>query len=227
MKIKLLNENSNRYRKMNKGLFGDPSGKIRTFAIISPENPLGWKNSTEEEFRKKFNQWLDNPGRYNKDAKRTLTTDELLHVIKDSGDKAIGYSGAQYTPLLGSYGSEERSYMIFNIPLVDAKKIARNYGQESFFYGKVYPGYSHIAYYETDDACKTYHLVEVSDTVSDEDTATDYFSRFGRKWRINMKTFGDNVSPIENEKEFEESFDEKSTFMGRAHHRRNSRNKEN
>ena len=41
-----VDENSNKYRRLKRALFGDPSGKIRTFAIISTENPLGFKDST-------------------------------------------------------------------------------------------------------------------------------------------------------------------------------------
>ena len=32
-------------------LFGDTRNKIRTFAIISPENSLGFENSDEEELK--------------------------------------------------------------------------------------------------------------------------------------------------------------------------------
>ena len=37
-----------------------------------------------------------------------------------------------------------------------------------------------------------------------------------------MKIFGDNVTPIENQGEFEESFNPDRTFMSRALHRHNA-----
>ena len=38
---------SERFKKVKRSLFGDPTGKIKTFAIVSPENPLGWKNADD------------------------------------------------------------------------------------------------------------------------------------------------------------------------------------
>ena len=61
-----IEENSNRYRRVKRALFGDPSGKIKTFAIISPENPLGLENTTDEEWREKYKKWKNNPREYNK-----------------------------------------------------------------------------------------------------------------------------------------------------------------
>ncbi len=89
--VKNMNENSNRYRRLNKGLSGDKAGKIRTFAIISPQNPLGWKNSSNEQFRKEYQRWLNNPAQYNKEKLSKIKTDELLHKIEDNGDKALRY----------------------------------------------------------------------------------------------------------------------------------------
>ena len=215
-----LQENSNRYRNLNKALFGDKSGKIKTWAIVSPQNPLGWKDSTEQEFVDKYVEWTKDKSRYNAEAKKRLKATQLLHKIEQNGDTSLRYSGAKYVPLYGTYGEAERSYMIFNIPLVDAKSIARNYGQESFFFANVGSDNTKIGYYVTHDACKTYDLVEVSEVVTDEDGAEDFFSKFGRKFRINMREFGDDIPAVINQGEFDESFDESRTFMSRAMHRR-------
>ena len=54
MKIEKLDENSNNYRRV-RGIFSQsPYNKVKTFAIISPENPLGWKKADEEEFIDKY-----------------------------------------------------------------------------------------------------------------------------------------------------------------------------
>jgi hypothetical protein len=216
-------ENSNRYRRLKKGLFGDPSGKIKTFAIISAENPLGWKNSTEEEFKQRFVQWFDDKKLYNKQSVDRIESTVLLHKIKETGDTGLKYGGFVYVPLKGKYGDLEKSYIIFNLTLSDAKIIARDYGQESFFFANVKEDKSTIAYYVTNDSCKTYKLVDVSETVSDESEAEDYFSKFGFKFKINMREFGDKIPEITDRTAFEESFDEENrNFSARALKRRQS-----
>lgn len=220
-----LDENSNRYRGTKKALFGDPTGKIKTFAIISPENPLGWKDSTEEEFKKKYAVWTGNKQKYNKEALKDLKTTQLLHKIEDNGNLKMQYAGFRYVPIKGKFaGSLENSFLIFNISLEDAKAIARGYGQLSFWWGKVNASEnkpSSIAYYETNNSCITYKLVEVSDSIVSMEDAEDMFSKFGYKFRIALNYFGDNIEEPANAKEFEESLtDENSTFMSRAIHRR-------
>ena len=45
MKFKFIESNfeesNNRFKRVKNALFGDTSGKIKTFAIISPENSMG------------------------------------------------------------------------------------------------------------------------------------------------------------------------------------------
>lgn len=220
-----LDENSNRYRRVKKALFGDPSGKIKTFAIISPENPLGLKDSNDEEWLNKYRRWSDDKSGYNRDALANLKKELLADRIKKNGDNAMSMGGFNYVQIKGKYGANEKTFIILNISLADAKIIARDYGQESFFWGRVantVDTNSTIGYYVTSNNCKTYDLVEVSNTIYDESDATDFFSKYGFKYRIAMREFGDDVTPVTDTKEFEESFDENRTFMSRAMHRRNS-----
>ena len=163
---------------------------------------------------------------YNSNIVRQIKSNELLHKLEKNGDTALKYSGASYVPIFGSFGEQERSYMIFNITLDDAKIIARSYGQLSFFFGIVGKDTSGIAYYETKDCCKTYRLVEITETVTDESEAEDFFSKFGIKYKINMRIFGDDVPEVSNNGDFEESF-KSETFSGRAIYRRNSYNYKN
>ena len=218
-----LDENSNRYRRVKKALFGDPSGKIKTFAIISPENPLGLKDSTDEEWLEKYRKWSDDKSGYNRDAIVRLKKELLADRIEKNGDDAMSMGGFNYVQIKGKYGANEKTFIIFNISLADAKIIARDYGQESFFWGRVantVDTNSTIGYYVTSNNCKTYDLVEVSNTIYDESDATDFFSKYGFKYRIAMREFGDDVPEITDTKEFEESFDENRTFMSRALHRK-------
>lgn len=194
MKIKKLEENSNRYRRLKKALFGDPSGKIRTFAVITPENPMGEPASSEE----------------NKKALKTFKT-------------GLRYSGLTYTPLRGSYGIKEHSFIIFNCALADIKVLAKDYNQESFFFGRTEKdATSKIGYYRTSNRGETYNLVEISNVITYEDEATDFFSKLGIKFKINMREFGDDVPTVLNNGEFEESLNERRTFKSRALHRRDA-----
>lgn len=230
MKVQKLDENSNRYRRLNKALFGDPSGKIKTFAIISPENPLGWEQSTEKEFKDKYAKWTGNPQKFNKGQLDEIKSTVLLHKIKDNGNLTMQYGGFKYVPLKGKFeGNYENSFLIFNIPVADAKAIARGYGQLSFWWGKVNTTEnkpSSIAYYETNNACITYKLVEVSDTIVSMQDAEDMFSKYGYKFRIALSYFGDNVEEPVNAGEFEESLKDSGTFLSRATHRRRAYRKD-
>ena len=213
-------ENNNNYRRLKKALFGDPSNKIKTFAIISPENPLGWADSSEEEFKVKYAKWTGNPQKYNKEALDELKSSLIKDKIKNNGEKCLKYGNFNYVKIKGSYGDKENTLMIFNIPFADAKTIAKSFGQESFFYGIVGEEKSKIAYYKTDNSCITYKLIDITDTVTYENDAEDFFSKFGFKYKINMKEFGDNVDSINNDGEFEESMNENRTFLSRAEHRK-------
>ena len=221
-----LEENSNRYRRVKRALFGDDTGKIKTFAIISPENPLGWKDSDDETFKSEFLKWTANPKLYNKDKLAEIKSDELLHKIKKTGDITLKYGGFNYAPLKGKYEDTENSFIVFNIPYADAEAIARNYGQESFFFGKPNASGTKISYYKTSDACKTYQLVETTSVVTNEADAENFFSKFGLKFRINMQSFGDDVESVTDIEAFEESFDEHRPFKSRAEQRRSAYKKD-
>lgn len=220
---KITNENSNNFRRVKKALWGDPSGKIKTFAIISPENPLGWKDATDDELKDKYLKWSNQKGQYNQEMRDKLKAELIPAKVTENGDRTLRIGGFTYVQIKGSYGDREKTFMIFNIPFEDAREIARSYGQESFFFGKVDAEYSTIGYYLTTNACATYKRIELSRTISTEDDATDFFSKFGCKFRINMREFGDNIPEVEDNGEFEESMNgENSTFMSRQAHRKNA-----
>lgn len=222
MKIQKLNE-PNKFRRLKRSLFGDPTGKIKTFAAISPQNPLGWENSTEEEFKKRFVEYTKNKQKYNADKLKELKAEFVKDRIEQTGNEALKYGHFNYVPVTGSFGEVEKTLIIFNLTIGDAKIIARDYGQLSFFFGKVSNDEgqaSTIAYYKTFDNCNSYKLVEISRTITDETDAEDFFSKFGFKYRINMREFGDDVDSIKNDGYFEESMNENLTFSARASYRR-------
>ena len=223
-----LSENSNNYRRVRNALFGDPKGRIKTFAIISAENPLGWKYSTEEEYQYKYRAWLNNPMEYNRVAREGIKSDVLADKVIKTGDDTLKHGHFNYTEIKGFYGEHEKTLMIYNIPLSDAKIIAGNYGQESFFWGKTSGDKSKIGYYfHTTPSCREYKLLEVSDTITLEDDATEFFSKYGIKFRVNMREFGDDVISPEYEDDFIESMDDSRTFMSRAHYRNKTKTMSN
>ena len=175
---------------MDRALFGDDTGKIRTFAIISGRNPFGKKASNEENTNS------------DRDFKKALAIGRFV-----------------YTPLKGHYGNSEKSYIIFNLALNDAKTLDRNYKQESFFFGKTSADGSTIGYFLTHNNGDTYEEIEQSRTITYENEAEDFFSKFGFKFRINMREFGDIVPEITDPVNFEESLNEDRTFMSRAKYR--------
>ena len=142
-----------------------------------------------------FNQFIDTSGKI-----RTFAIISFNPILAKNGNKAMGYGGFDYIKIKGSYGEKETSYLILNLTLDDAKVVARNYGQESFFFANVTrdPNKepSTLAYYKAYNQCKSYKLVEITKTITDEFQANDFFSKCGMKFRINMAEFCDAVTPI-------------------------------
>ena len=109
MKFKFIESNfeesNNRFKRVKNALFGDTSGKIKTFAIISPENPMGINYSREEN-------------------------EERLMRFKND----LRFGSYSYTQIKGKYDNVEHSFLIINIRLQDAKAYASAFRQESFFF---------------------------------------------------------------------------------------------
>ena len=98
-----LEENSS--TRVKSALF-NRGGKIKTFAILTAENPMGEPTSAQEN---------------------NVRMGKLRADLK--------MLGLQYIKVTGSYGTIEHSLMIVNIPYADAETLAGNYMQESFIFG--------------------------------------------------------------------------------------------
>ena len=81
---------------------------VHTFCIITGQNPMGMKGT-------------NNVNR---------TNNNKLRKILKAGHYA-------YVPVKGKYGNTEDSFIIFNLPLDNAKEIASETSQESFIFGRV------------------------------------------------------------------------------------------
>ena len=185
----MISENPNTRAK--RALFGDNTGKIKNFAILSPENPMGKKLS------------------YNENRER------IKAFRNDLNKRAI-----QFTRITGSYGNKEHSFMLFNLNYAEAEELASKYKQESFFYGtNAIP--SKISYYQTFDDGKTYKLIETSDKINNMNDAEDYFSRIGDlQFSINMKVFESICGTILDESENDIAMEDNRTTFSRMIHRK-------
>ena len=196
MKLRIY-ENPN--SRVKQTLFGDTSGKIRTFAVLSAENPMGMKFSAKE----------------NNDNTR-----ELKSKLKEMG--------IQYVPIEGKYGNIEHSFMLFNITREDAQYLAEWFEQESFFFG-INTSPATLIYYETSESDPSkYRKVEENNKISNESDADDFFSRHGDfKFKFDLDYFKESVielaSKIINEDALEKSLQEERTMKSRFIHRLNSR----
>ena len=100
----VLNETS-RLQKAKRRFLHPAHNHIRSICIITSQNPFGVKAPRKE------NDALA------KDLEMRLRVEKF-----------------PFYPVRGKYGSVERSYMIFNIGLDDAKLIGHRYDQQSFIY---------------------------------------------------------------------------------------------
>lgn len=212
--------------KVSKVLWGDYYNKIRTFAIIRAENPLVMtmnisSNRERTELLKK----------YLKDGVfQAIEVDgEVVQdIVNDFGEKE---EYPNYKKIDGMYEESEHSFMIMNISLKSAKAIAKTFGQESFFYGKVtqitdnMKDYRYttrattatIEYWKATKIVKNkdlsptisdYKLIEVSNRVNSVNDALNYYSKYkGNKFTIKMKEF-ESLCEILDEAALEHSLDD-------------------
>lgn len=205
MKFKLsehdFEESNNRFKRVKNALFGDTSGKIKTFAIISPENPMGMNYSRKEN-------------------------EERLMRFKND----LRFGSYSYTQIKGKYDNVEHSFLVVNIRLQDAKAYASAFRQESFFFGQVTTTGSIISYYKTPwneekamnkrnlKITMPYNLIETSDKIINAETEDNFYSKFGVKFKIDMNCFNEKLDYI-NEKDLAESLSDKYTFLGARSYR--------
>ena len=185
-----LEENSS--TRVKSALF-NRGGKIRTFAILTAENPMGEPTSAQEN---------------------NVRMGKLRADLK--------MLGLQYIKVTGSYGTIEHSLMIVNIPYADAETLAGNYMQESFIFGDENGiHYYQIDEKLLKDSGKIkYNLIETSNRVDTLKDADDYFSRHGDlKFSVYYDMFNESLKLPTNEDEFNMSMENNRTVKSRRLHR--------
>lgn len=187
----------NKATRLKRALYGDATGKIKTFAILTAENPSAKQYSAEENNKR---------------------TERLKQLFKQSG--------IQYISIQGFYGRKEHSFICFNLTLDEAKRLCYlNYDapldewQESFFYGKVNEDGVEISYYHLNN--DKYELVETSDKVDNANDFDNFFSRYHEfKFSIWMKVFNEDLLPIYNEQDLDRALEEGGNGIDRIYHRK-------
>lgn len=190
--------------KVKRAVYGDHRGIIKTFAIITAENPV-FENGKRIPDEDKDNSSETN----NRRMKRLLGELKSMRL--------------EYTRIGGMYGARERSLVVYNPSLTEILEIANEYGQESFFFGRQYEDedgrYSTISYYATDNG-KTYAKVEESRRIDNKQDFDDFFSKVGDfKFSIYMDVFNDDLEPVYSMTMLEGSVEDKCTPRQRRERR--------
>lgn len=198
-----INEASINAKKRNKKfakevlIKGKRLGNIKSFGIITAENPDGIKQSNQEN--KKL---MDTLKKFLKDG----------HYI--------------WQPVEGHYGSKENSLMIFNIANDVLQNIAKKFEQESYIYATVEKDgeFPKFDYWEKKITGKPANAVKNPYLKKDESIkwvekpdAEDYYTVIGKdfKFNINFSIFEElndkleqNIQEVMNEREKFLSHDE-------------------
>ena len=157
---KFVNEISkngkNRIRKKAINAIDNKDDNIRTFLIITGENPMA------------------EPGTNN--INRTQNN-SLVDYLKQ------GHYAWQ--PVQGKYGSTENSKIIFNVPLDESKMLALKFGQQSFIYGRKENGKTLFDLYYINDGQDDYELVETQDTY-EKVLGDDYYTKIDKNHKFSV-----------------------------------------
>jgi hypothetical protein len=198
-----LNETSISAKKRNKKfaksllIKGKRIGNIKSFGIITAENPDGIKQSNQENKKS-----MDTLKKFLKDG----------HYI--------------WLPVEGHYGSKENSLMIFNITNGVLQNIAKKFEQESYIYATLEKDgeFPNFDYWEKKITGKPANAAKNPYTKKDESIkwveipdAEDYYTVIGKdfKFNINFSIFEElndkleqNIQEVAKEREIFLSHDE-------------------
>lgn len=185
-----IEENSS--TRVKSALF-NRGNKIRTFAILTAENPLGERQSPEKN---------------NEDMKRLKKELKTLHL--------------NYIKVLGMYGNKEHSVMIVNLSYDDAENLAGMLLQDSFIFGDDngirYYKIDRLLYKKTGEI--KYDLFETSNRVDTLQDADDYFTQHGDlKFSVYYDMFNEKLEEPTDEYNFEYSIQEGRTSRSRTESR--------
>lgn len=158
---RLVTETSRRQKAISS--FLGVNNKVKTFGIITAENPMGMKLTRREnqERNNALNSYL---------AERQFL----------------------YCRVKGKYGDNiEHPCMVYNVSVEDLKYIGKVFGQESFIYAEIVyeQGQPRVifSFYEKDSSESEYRFIENKDVyVPIDKEAKDVFTAIGRNFKFNI-----------------------------------------
>lgn len=173
--VQMLNETSRRQKAVS-GFIGK-NNKIKTFGIITGENPMGRKLPQQENTKR----------------------NEMLRSYLQSRQFV-------WFPVKGKYGNTEHPFMIYNCSIEDLKTIGRTFDQESFIFAEVRINADNaqvvFSYYQkfypetakTDEGGKKlkpsekdYQFIESkSEFVTLDNDVDDFFTSIGRNFKFTI-----------------------------------------
>lgn len=181
-RIQPVNE-STRRQKAVRAISGN-NPHIRTIAILTSENPMG----------------VEYPERLKDDE--TGRTMEFNRGRREDLEKYLALGCYAWFRIKGRYGSDETSYIIYNITLDDAQHIAEKYEQESFIFIRNNEDEISYQYWEQegDGVFKMQHERKSYNDMTDAD---DLYSQISRGFKFQIPFFDGND---DNETEINEQF---------------------
>lgn len=154
-----------------KKLFTNPSeSKIKTFAILTAENP------DKQSLSKEDNYWR------NVNLKNQLSFNELRQL-----EKELALGAHPYYKVKGMFDNVEHSFLIYNISLEDAKKLSSHNEQQSFIYGRNEGGKLIFEFWANKSKNGySYQLLDKKDMYLRVDNAENYYTQIARDFKINI-----------------------------------------
>ena len=207
MKIIKLDEKN----EVKRALFGDYKHKIKTFAILTAENPMG--NSLSPQENNKRTEALKNM--CEKAGYKYIPIKGFFDV-GDTRVSNINYGDNKYSKKTNRR-RPEHSFLIINLTLSEAKYLAEKFEQLSFFFGENYWGYSPnnkvdtdtetqsldrhtssaISYYERKNENSNYRLIETSKRIDNAKDFDNFFSKYKDfDYSIYLKIFNEEYENI-------------------------------
>ena len=114
--------------------------------------------------------------------------DNSAYFSVDDMENSIKNGHWHYYKVKGVYGNVERSLLVYNISLEDAKELSKKYRRQSFIFGINENGVLKFEFYaNASKSGYSYHKADERDdfTVLDDD-ADNYYTQIARDFKINI-----------------------------------------
>lgn len=165
----LLNETTRR-QKAQRAINGK---YVRTMAILTSENPMG------KAYPERLKSKEDESGH----------TMEFNRGRRDDLEMRLSTGNYPYFKVKGQYGSKEKSYIIYNIPLSDTLYLGKYYNQESVIFIQIEDD-GNVSYeYWEQNGDGNFSMAHKRTEYIDMNDADDFFTKISRKFKFQIPFF--------------------------------------